>query len=169
MQRFEHVVVRLDAGAAGAVLRMGLGYLIGRAWLQLIGMRGDEWTVAPFFVAVLIALRVVPALVRKVGRFSEPVRTIWSERRQTAKRYDSYQWQKLFWIGLGLTLSVAFSERRSMALGALASFCVIAGTLGLVTWRMGGHDPDSGAPTVNRTSTSEQGAVPTVFKLESKA
>ena len=27
---------------------------------------------------------------------------LWLERRNIAKQHDSYQWQKLFWIGLGM-------------------------------------------------------------------
>jgi hypothetical protein len=64
------------------------------------------------------------------------VRAVWAERRQMAKRFDSYQWQKLLWIGIGLTLRLAWSDRRPAALLALAVACLGAGALGLATWRI---------------------------------
>ena len=136
MRRSEQILVSLDDGAAGALLRVGLGYVTGAAWLFLGGLGSPEWTVLPFFLAVLIAVRLLPAVIRKVRRFSEPVRSVWTERRQLAKRFDSYQWQKLLWIGVGLTLRLASSDRRPGALIALAVACLVAGTLGLATWRM---------------------------------
>ena len=136
MRRSEQVLVGLDAGVAGALLRVGLGYVTGAAWLFLNGLGSPEWTVLPFFLAVLMTVRLVPAVIRKVSRFSEPVRSVWTERRQIAKRFDSYQWQKLFWIGVGLALRLASSDRRSAALLVITVACLGAGTLGLATWRI---------------------------------
>jgi hypothetical protein len=136
MRRSEQILVGLDEGAAGAMLRVGLGYVTGTAWLILGGLGSPEWTVLPFFLAVLIAVRLLPAVIRRAMHFSEPVRTVWAERRQLAKRFDSYQWQKVFWIGLGLTLRLASSDRRPAALVALAAACLAAGTLGLATWHI---------------------------------
>lgn len=131
----EQILVGLDDGAAGALLRVGLGYVTGTAWLFLGGLGVPGWTVLPFFLAVLIGVRLVPAVIRRAIRFSEPVRSVWAERRQMAKRFDSYQWQKLLWIGLGLTLRLAWSDRRPAALLALAIASLVAGALGLATWR----------------------------------
>ena len=136
LRRSEQVLIGLDAGAAGALLRVGLGYVTAVAWLFLNGLGSPAWTALPFFLGVLIAVRLVPAVIRKVSRFSDPVRSVWTERRQMAKRFDSYQWQKLFWIGVGLALHVASSDRRPAALLALAIACLVAGTLGLATWRI---------------------------------
>jgi hypothetical protein len=41
-------------------------------------------------------------VLRKVLPFSAEAKQIWSDRRQVAKLHDSYQWQKLFWVALGL-------------------------------------------------------------------
>jgi hypothetical protein len=169
MRRFEHVLVGLDDGAAGALLRVGLGYVTGLAWLQLIGLQAPGWTVVPFFLAVLASVRLLPAVIRKVGRFSEPVRSVWTGRRQMAKRYDSYQWQKLFWIGLGLGLQLALAARRSGALVALALFCLIAGTLGLATWRAIGGGANRSGSTGTRAATSGKGTVADVLTMGSKA
>jgi len=136
MPRSEQILVGLDDGAAGAILRVALGYVTGTAWLFLDGLGSPAWTVLPFFLAVLIAVRLLPAVIRRAMRFSEPVRAVWAERRQMAKRFDSYQWQKLLWIGIGLALRLASSERRPGALLALAVACLVAGTLGLATWRI---------------------------------
>ena len=136
MRRSEQILVSLDDGVAGALLRVGLGYVTGAAWLFLDGLGTPEWTVLPFFLAVLIAVRLLPAVIRRASRFSDPVRSVWTERRQLAKRFDSYQWQKLFWIGVGLTLRLGSADRRPLALQALAVACLAAGTLGLATWRI---------------------------------
>ena len=169
MRRIERVLVGLDDGAAGALLRVGLGYVTGFAWLQLIGQQGRGGTVVPFFLAVLAAVRLLPAVIRKVGRFSQPVRDIWTERRQMAKRFDSYQWQKLFWIGLGLMLHVGMSDQRPTALFALAAGCLGAGALGMATWRMVAGGANRSGSAGNRTASRGKGTVASALTLGSKA
>jgi hypothetical protein len=84
-------------------------------------------------------MRVAPAVVRQAVPFGETLRTTWSERRQLAKRFDSYQWQKLLWIGLGMTLFVWQSGRQSTPVVALALFSVVSGAMGLGFWRYHAH------------------------------
>ena len=165
MRRFERVLVGLDDGAAGALLRVSLGYLTGLTWQQLSGLQGAGWSVVPFFLAVLASIRLLPAVIRKVGRFSEPVHDVWNERRQLAKRYDSYQWRKLLWIGLGLMLHVALSARRPGALLALTFLCLIAGALGLATWRATAGDVSGSGST----GAGKKETVANVLTMGSKA
>ena len=165
MRRVEHVLVGLDGRVAGALLRVGLGYLTAVAWLQLIAVGAPGWVVMPFFLVVLATVRVVPAVIRVAGRFGEPVRQVWTGRRQLAKRYDSYQWQKLFWIGLGLMLHVPLSERRSGALLALAAACLLAGTMGLAAWRSIGREGNDGGSD----AVSGKGAAPDALTIGSRA
>jgi hypothetical protein len=169
MRRVEHLLVRLDDGAAAAILRVALGYVTGATWLLLIEPRASAWAVVPFFLAVLAALRVVPAVLRSIGRFSEPVRSVWSERRQMAKRHDSYQWQKLFWIGLGLLLHVLLSMRRSGALLALAVVCIVAGAMGIAAWRATGGGTNCNGATGADATPSGKGTVADVLTMGSKA
>lgn len=135
MQSSDRALVSLDQGVFGALCRVGIGYLIVPAWSCSIGDRDSGWSLVLFFGGVLLALRVLPAILRKVIPFSEPVRTVWAERRQLAKRVDSYQWRKLFWIGTGLALFALQSGRRSPALLGLIVGCLAAGAVGLGTWR----------------------------------
>jgi hypothetical protein len=114
---------------------MTVGYLVVPAWSASTGGRSADWTVFPFFLAILVALRVVPAVLRKLLPFGGSVQAIWTERRQLAKRFDSYQWQKLFWIGLGLALYTLQSGRRFGALLTLMFICLLTGALGLLFWR----------------------------------
>jgi hypothetical protein len=144
MSRTEQLIVRLDDGAWGAVLRFVFGCLVPPVWLPVARWQGAEWTLFPFFLALLLALRVLPAVARRLVRFSDATRTIWSDRRQLAKRCDSYQWQKLFWIGLGIGSFLAVWGPRSGALPLLAATCVFAGGLGLVVWHYAGA-PREGA------------------------
>src|SRR5262249_57794993 len=83
-------------------------------------------------------LVVAPAAVRALLPFSDAVQGRWFELRQLAKRYDSYQWQKLFWFGLGMVVYLAVPGRRllSQAIPVLAVVCIGAGAAGLATWRV---------------------------------
>ena len=131
-------LVSLDQGWAGALYRVAIGYLIVPAWSSVMATTGQSdsgWSLALFFAGVLLALRVVPAVVRKLLPFSAEVRTIWAERRQMAKRVDSYQWRKLFWIGIGLGVFALQSGLRLPALLALTSACLLAGAAGLIVWQ----------------------------------
>jgi hypothetical protein len=80
-------------------------------------------------------LRVIPALLRGVLPFSAETRSIWIQRRQIAKLYDSYQWQKLFWIGLGLLAFAAVSGGLQTGEQVITGFCLIGGAAGLVLWK----------------------------------
>lgn len=87
-----------------------------------------------FFLGLLIALRVVPALVRLALPFSAAAKEIWASRRALAKRYDSYQWQKLFWVGLGLLPHVATAGELQRGEILVTLVCLIGGSVGLLIW-----------------------------------
>ena len=135
MQTFERALVALDRGAVGALYRVGVGFLIVPAWSYAIGRSESGWSLIAFVVGVLLALRVVPAVLRKVLPLSGAIRTVWADRRQMAKRFDSYQWQKLLWIGIGLALYAWQSGRRVPALLPLTGACLVTGAVGFVIWR----------------------------------
>ncbi len=103
MQLLERFLVRLDSGPWAAVSRAVLGFAMLPAFRRIAAGDDQVWISLALFVALLIGLRVIPALLRGVLPFSAETRSIWVQRRQIAKRYDSYQWQKLLWIGLGLS------------------------------------------------------------------
>jgi hypothetical protein len=92
------------------------------------------------FVALLLGLRVGPAVLRLVLPFSAEAKEIWSERRFLAKRYDSYQWQKLFWLGLGMLPYVVAARGTRLGELAVTGLCLIAGGVGQLIW----HKVDAG-------------------------
>ena len=99
----------------------------------------QDWRIFPWFLSVLFAMRIVPVVFRKTMPFSDEVRTIWFDRRRLAKNYDSYQWRKLWWIGIGVLCSIlSFGYSGSLSYG-LAGFCLISGAVAEQIWRRRGN------------------------------
>jgi hypothetical protein len=133
--RLEDSLIHLDELPWGALYRMAVGFSILPAFALAFGRNASGVALAAFFLAVLFLLRLVPGVVRRLLRFSQVAQSTWQTRRQMAKRYDSYQWQKLFWIGLGLAASMAVSGDLRTSRVMLTSICLSAGAAGLVFWR----------------------------------
>ena len=87
------------------------------------------------FLVLLLSLRLAPAVFRRAFAFSREAKDLWFERRNLGKRYDSYQWQKLFWIGIGMALHALQSRQHFPAALALAATCLVAGAFGVLVWR----------------------------------
>jgi hypothetical protein len=134
MQLLERLLVRIDSGPWSAVSRVVLGFAIAPVFRAITGDVDQVWVELALFIALLIGLRVIPALLRGVLPFSAETRAVWFQRRQIAKLYDSYQWQKLFWVGLGL---LAFDAIGGPQTGeqVITVFCLIGGAAGLLLWR----------------------------------
>jgi hypothetical protein len=135
MKHLERLLIGLDTWPWSAIYRIGLGLIISPAFRALSGGGDSVWGFVAFFLGVLVLLRVIPAFVRLALPFSRQAKEIWSERRFLAKRYDSYQWQKLFWIGLGLLLFVIAAGEARIGELVVAVACLIGGSLGLLMWR----------------------------------
>ena len=80
-------------------------------------------------------MRVVPAVVRHVLPFSVEAKEVWAQRRYIARHHDSYQWQKLFWIGLGLVPYAVIGDGSRNGELVVTLFCLIGGGVGLLLWR----------------------------------
>ncbi len=132
----ERWLLRIDRFPVDAVFRTSIGFAMIPAMSRLRFDDRSVWSLLAFLLALLLGLRVGCAVARKLGRFSEPVKRFWAERRQLAKRYDSYQWRKLFWIGIGLVLFTVYSGQYSASRLVVASLCLVAGTLGIARWRL---------------------------------
>ena len=128
-------LLNIDDGAFGALYRALIGFATLPAMSILLGNDGSDWTVVPFLLSILLLLRIVPAVIRKLVPFSGAMREVWAVRRQTAKRYDSYQWRKLTWIGVGLALYITASGQFSPSLIVVCCTCLLAGIAGMVRWR----------------------------------
>ena len=135
MQHFEKYLVELDSGPSSAVSRVTLGLCIPPAFRALSGAQDQIWIDLVLFLTLLIGLRVGPAVLRKLLPFSAEARKIWSDRRQIAKVHDSYQWQKLFWIGLGLLPYATVGGGLRAGEMVLTAICLIGGGAGWLIWR----------------------------------
>jgi len=131
----ESVLVRLEEPPFSQISRILIGFLLQPAVARLSTRDVAAPSLIGAFLGTLVALRILPAVLRKLLPFSQPTQTRWAERRVIAKRYDSYQWQKLLWIGIGLgSYAVLFGPAARSHI-ALAAICLVSGLLGLIAWR----------------------------------
>ena len=134
MKFIERFLIGLDSAPWSAISRVALGLAIPPVFRALSGGSDRVWIWLALFLGLLVVLRVVPALLRRVLPFSVEAKGIWAERRNIAKRHDSYQWQKLFWIGLGLLPYAVLGNGLSNGDLLVTFICLIGGSLGLLFW-----------------------------------
>jgi hypothetical protein len=135
MRRCEQILVDLDSSPWSAVSRVALGLGMLPAFRALSGGNDRTLIFLVLFVGLLAALRLVPAVLRHTLPFSTEAKTIWAERRNIAKQYDSYQWRKLFWIGLGLLPYAVIGGGLRNGEFVVTLFCLVCGGAGLLLWR----------------------------------
>jgi hypothetical protein len=117
-----------------SIFRIAYGFCLP---LVITRWRGEDipwWEWALLFLVALVLLRVLPMGPRKVLPFSKALKSVWFDQRQLAKRYDSYQWAKLLWIGIGIGAHAAYAGRLRAQEGTLALACILAGGLGTMMW-----------------------------------
>ena len=115
-------VNRNDASpSAIAAMATAVLSVIGFVLIPLVRWsRYDDGSVGRLIVslgALLVALRVVPAIARRPFHFGRHAGE-WFTRRRIAKKYDSYQWRKLLWIGIGLRRTAGILDRHTGGAGA---------------------------------------------------
>jgi len=135
MKFLEPFLIALDSGPWSAIWRVALGLSIPPIFRALSGGGDAVWTALALFIGLLVVLRVVPAVLRRALPFSVEAKEIWAEQRNIAKRHDSYQWQKLFWIGLGLVPYAVIGGGLRNGELVVTLFCLIGGSAGLLFWR----------------------------------
>lgn len=140
MRVIEKVLVRLDATPWAQLCRAAIGFAFLPLLFRLAGDDVSVWGGYAFLLVTLCAFRVVPLIIRRVVPFSAAVKVVWSERRHLAKTRDSYQWQKLFWIGLGLLANLVASGKPVRVAVVLTATCLVAGGLGLGLWLSSRHE-----------------------------
>ena len=118
-----------------SVFRVVYGFFVARVIARWRGPDISMWEWIVFILGALILLRLVPMIARKALPFSKAVKAAWFDQRQLAKRYDSFQWAKLLWIGIGIGAYAVFAGRLRAQEGTLALVCILAGGLGTVIWR----------------------------------
>ena len=134
MTAFERFLIDLDGWPWMAVWRVALGLGVLPVFRMLSEGRDSPWISLALFMALLVAMRVGFAVLRHILPFSAEAQRTWVERRMLAKRYDSYQWQKLFWIGLGLLPYAFIGDGLKTGDLVLTCFCLIGGGVGLLLW-----------------------------------
>lgn len=135
MRFIERLLIRLEIYPWDIVYRALVGFVTLSVFSHVRSGSGSDGVLVPVLLAVFLALRVVPAVARKLLPFSDAARLVWAERRQLAKRYDSYQWQKVLGVGAGLALYVLVSRRFSTPRVAISVMCLVSGVLGTLKWR----------------------------------
>jgi hypothetical protein len=133
---YEKVLLASEVFPWDALHRGAIGFVLLPLMARIWRGNHSEWILVPFLLVILLLLRVVPAVVRKLVSFPAAVQNEWTRRRRIAKRYDSYQWQKLFWVGLGLATYTAYSGQYLISRIVVSSICLVAGGIGLAIWRL---------------------------------
>jgi dolichol kinase len=146
MRILERLSIQLERYPWAALYRILIGYAVVPLY-KALGGSSHDWGVFLFFVAILFGLRVGPMVLRKIMRFSPEAHAAWKYRRYLAKRYDSYQWQKVFWFGAGIGLYVWVSNSFNSAAGILALISLVSGAAGLIFWKK--HSAPVEAPSAN--------------------
>jgi hypothetical protein len=134
----EKILVYAEQAPWYAIYRAIIGFVMIPLSFRLCGKDASNREQAVILAGSLLALRFVPAILRHVLPFSKEIRMLWSRQRLMAKRYDSYQWRKIFWIGLGLFGYRTYSSGLYSAQIILECFCLLTGALGLIIWRKTG-------------------------------
>jgi hypothetical protein len=141
MTHIERFLVDLDRAPWSAIYRIAVGLSIPPIF-RALSVNTDHVLVSLLaFVGLLIVLRLVPVVLRRVLPFSAKAKGIWAVRRHTAKQFDSYQWQKLFWFGVGLLPWAFLGNGWTKGELAIALVCLTGGLGGLLIWhgRHGGR------------------------------
>ena len=130
----EKVLINLDIGAPGAVLRMVLGILFVPA-VEGVHPETGPWIMSILLLMVLFAIKMIAAVARRVVSASARVRSHWEWRRKFARHYDSYQWRKLLWFGIGIMSGGALGWPGTMTQWVLGVACFAAGGGAEILWR----------------------------------
>lgn len=134
MTTLDKTMVSLDRGLLSGLLRILIGFFFVPALDLLRQDVSSAWTLILGLGLVLVCLRIVPVFLRKLLPLSSEVKAIWAERRQVAKQYDSFQWQKLFFVGTGLFCYLLISRTWTTPSISVSSFCILFGAIGVVVW-----------------------------------
>lgn len=128
------LILRLETFPWNILYRVAIGYGVMPIAVFLHGVTPSLSQLLLVLLAILGLLRIVPGVLRRVMPVSRDVKAVWAARRVLARRHDSYQWQKLFGIGVGWAAYLFLHRRTSGAPVALAAACVVSGAVGLMFW-----------------------------------
>ena len=130
----EKVLVNLDIGIPGALLRVVLGALFVPV-VETLRPGAGLGTLSALLIVALFAVKVAAAAGRKAVPASTGVRAHWEWRRNLARYYDSYQWRKLVWFGIGIVIGAATASPGTRQQWILGLVCAAAGAIAEPLWR----------------------------------
>jgi len=133
----ERVLLNLDVGLSGAILRVALGAALVFALHPLVPGVGLAASAVSLAV-MLFGLKAFAAVARKVLPATPAVRARWEWRRNLARNYDSYQWRKLVWLGVGILAAAGASRQQGAWEISLGTACILSGAIAEVAWRRKG-------------------------------
>jgi hypothetical protein len=133
--QFEKLLLEVDHAPWDALYRTAIGAAVLPLASYFGGQSVSTRTLVLFLVLALFMMRLVPTAIRKLVPFPRAIQQIWADRRQLAKRYDSYQWRKVLWIGAGLSLYMVFSGQFPAPAVGVSALCVLAGIAGQARWQ----------------------------------
>ena len=139
MGTIERFLTGLDGGVSSAIVRIPAAFLLLPLVRLLPGWGESPWLSLLIFVGLLAGLRVLCALLRRLLPFSADAQQVWAERRDIARWHDSYAWQKLFWLGLGILPHAVLGAGLQPGEYVVVLVCLVGGGAGLLAWlRMSG-------------------------------
>ena len=141
----ERALLKIDAGAASIVVRSTYGFMTTALYDTLFPSASWIGLVA-FLALAMFCLRIFGVALRRSIRFSDATLEAWAVQRKIGKYYDSYQWQKVTWIGLGLLLYVLTFAQARFDFLILSVACISAGAIGILTWRRVAADKSKPKP-----------------------
>jgi hypothetical protein len=134
MKLAEKLLLRLEASPWDLIYRAFIGFLALAIFARVKGELGSEWLLIAWLLCVLAALRVGLSVTRRIVPFSDATKRTWARRRGLTKLYDSYQWQKLRGVGLGLLLYIVVTRQLSIKWIATAAACMLFGMIASLRW-----------------------------------
>jgi hypothetical protein len=135
LQMLEKLMLCAEQTPFAILYRALIGFSLMPLFSFLYGDSGTFRNLVPLFIGILFMLKLVPLILRRLIPSPQAVQIVWAKQRQLAKRYDCYQWQKLFWIGLGMSAYLVFWSKAHGAFMFLTLFCLVTGGLALLLWR----------------------------------
>ena len=133
----EMILGNLDIGIPGALLRIGLGLLLVPA-VEAVHPETGLWLLSALLLAGLFAIKLIAVAARRLVPASATTRSHWEWRRNLARYYDSYQWRKLVWFGIGIMIGSALGWPGTTTQWILGVVCFVAGICAEVLWRRHG-------------------------------
>lgn len=117
-----------------SVWRVVYGFGVALLIERLLGTQISLWGWLLTLLGALVVLRVAPLVGRKALPFSKEIEAVWFGQRQLGRQYDSYQWAKLLWLGIGIGTYVVLAGRFGNPVGGIALVCILAGAVGTIMW-----------------------------------